>query len=145
MSLTAWTAEVARRLAPPAPTLGRLGERAAARMLRRKGYVIVAGGRRTRYGELDLIAVQDRSTVVFVEVKTRRSDRAGRPAEAVDAEKQRRLADAALGFLKAHGLLEHPARFDVVAIVWPKGAREPSLIEHFENAFEPPGMGRFFG
>lgn len=145
MTVAAWTETIRQRLAPPTPTLGRRGERAAARLLRRKGYIIVAGGRRSRYGELDLIAVEGRKTVVFVEVKTRRNLRAGRPAEGVDADKQRRIAGAALVFLKANGLLEYPARFDVVAIVWPKGARRPHAIEHFENAFEPPGMGRYFG
>jgi putative endonuclease len=132
-------------LAPRPRSLGQRGEVAAARLLRRKGYTIVAGGRRTRFGEIDLIAVQDRQTVVFVEVKTRRNLRGGHPAEAVDAEKQRRISNSALAYLKSHGLLEYPARFDVIAILWPKDASGPSAVEHIENAFEPPGQGRFFG
>ncbi len=123
--------------------LGLRGERHAARVLRRMGYRIVAGGARSRFGEIDLIAVQGR-TIVFVEVKTRRSDRAGAPAEAVNAAKQRRISASALAFLKTHGLLEHRARFDVIAIIWPADAREPSSVEHFKNAFEPPGFGQFY-
>ena len=124
--------------------LGLRGERYAARYLRRKGYKIVARGTRSRRGELDLVAVDGR-TVVFVEVKTRRHAGDGSPAVAVDAEKQRRIARAALVFLKRHGLLEHAARFDVVAIIWPKVARRPTSVEHFVNAFEMPnGLGQFY-
>ncbi|QDU90883.1 hypothetical protein Pla175_42960 [Pirellulimonas nuda] len=112
-------------------------------MLRRSGYKIVAGGARSRFGEIDLIAVQGR-TIVFVEVKTRRTTRAGDPADAVGASKQQRIAASALAFLKSHGLLEHAARFDVIAIVWPADARRPASARHFENAFSPPGFGQFF-
>lgn len=123
--------------------LGLRGERYAARYLRRKGYKIVARGTRSRHGELDLVAVDGR-TVVFVEVKTRQQATDESPAAAVTLEKQRRIARAALVFLKSHGLLENPARFDVVAIVWPEAARKPAKVEHFVNAFElPSGRGLF--
>ncbi len=122
--------------------LGARGERAAARFLRRLGYKIVGRGVRNESGELDLVAVDGR-TVVFVEVKTRAAEE-GRPAEAVDAEKQRRLTLAALAFLRRHDLLEYPARFDIVAITWPAGGAKP-LIEHFPNAFPAAaGHGQFF-
>ena len=126
----------------PRRSLGNRGERAAAKYLRRQGYKIVAHGNRLRPGELDLVAVDGR-TVVFVEVKTRRSDRYGNPAEAVDLQKQRRLTRLAVTYLKRHGLLEYPARFDVVAITWPEDRRRP-LIEHFENAFEAVGKGEYY-
>jgi putative endonuclease len=125
----------------PSKGLGQRGEEAAARYLRRLGYKIVARGERDRLGELDLVAV-DRPAVVFVEVRTRTSQSAGHPVETVDAAKQRRLTRLALAYLKRHGLLEYQARFDVVAITWPPGARRPT-IEHFKNAFEcvgPDGM-----
>jgi len=118
-------------------SLGQRGEAEAARYLRRLGYKIVARGSRSHLGELDLVAV-DGQTVVFVEVKTRESSSGGHPAEAVTAEKQRRLTRLGLAFLKRHGLLEYPARFDVVAITWPEGARRPK-IEHIASAF--PAMG----
>lgn len=137
----AWGAAVFRRWFP-ARTLGQQGEALAAKFLRRRGYIIVGRSERDRLGELDLVAV-DQRTVVFVEVKTRRGDSAGLPQEAVDAEKQRRLARAAAGYLKRHGLLEHAARFDVVAITWPEGGSRPT-IELIQNAFEPPGRGQMF-
>ncbi|MBL9122288.1 MAG: YraN family protein [Planctomycetaceae bacterium] len=123
-------------------SLGQRGERAAARHLRRLGYRIIRRSQRTSAGEIDLIAVDGR-TLVFVEVKTRASHDKGHPAEAVDRQKQARLTRLALGFLKRHGLLEHSARFDVVAVTWPVGERRPT-IEHFQNAFEPHGPGQMF-
>lgn len=121
-------------------TLGQRGERLAARFLRRQGYRIVARGSRSRLGELDLVAVDGR-TVVFVEVKTRRSHRAGTPAAAVGPRKQRQLTYLALAFLKRHGLLDNPARFDVVAITWPDDLRSPA-VEHFQHAFEATDVGQ---
>ena len=46
-------------------------------------------------------------------------------------------------FLKRHGLLEHPARFDVIAVTWPPARRRPT-IEHFQNAFEAVGKWEFY-
>ena len=123
--------------------LGKRGELAAAKFLRRKGYLIVAQGERRGVGEIDLVAV-DQRTVVFVEVKTRRTHDAGHPLEAVDANKQKRLTRIALSYLRRHELLENPARFDVVGITWPDD-RSPPVIEHFRNAFEPVGHGQMFG
>jgi putative endonuclease len=123
------------RLSPP-KTLGQRGEAAAARFLRRRGYKILARGDRRGPGELDLVVLaRDRKTIVFVEVKTRRSDEAGHPLEAVDQLKQRRLTLLAVTFLKRHRLLQLPARFDVVAVTWPAG-KWFARIEHVPNAFD---------
>jgi putative endonuclease len=123
---------------------GDRGERASARFLRRKGMRILQRGYRTTLGEIDLIA-RDGGTLVFVEVKTRRR---GEPAEAVTPLKQRRITQAALHFLKRHGLLDAPravpCRFDIVAVVWPDGRGRPT-IEHIPDAFEAVGPpGQFF-
>ncbi len=126
----------------PEKTLGQRGEAAAAGYLRRRGYRILARGDRFGPGELDLVAL-DRDTIVFVEVKTRQSHDAGHPAEAVDDVKQRRLTKLAVTFLKRHGLLERPARFDVVAVTWPAGKRRPA-IEHLKNAFDAVGKWEFY-
>jgi len=126
--------------------LGARGEAAAAKFLKRKGYKIVARGQRNRLGEIDLIAVDltpSRRSVVFVEVKTRTSDQAGRPVEAVDVRKQQQLTRVCLAYLKRHDLLECRARFDIVAVTWPVGARAPQ-IEHFADAFEAIGQGQLF-
>jgi putative endonuclease len=123
--------------------LGRRGEDAAARFLRRLGYRILERSSRSRPGELDLVAL-DGQTIVFVEVKTRRGLEAGHPVEAVTPDKQRRLTRLAVTWLKRHHLLEQPARFDVVAVIWPDEGRRPARIEHFPNAFDACGQWEFY-
>ncbi|MEX0614202.1 MAG: YraN family protein [Pirellulales bacterium] len=137
MGLRAW---LAKRF--PKKSLGQRGEDAAAKYLKRHGYRILARGLDSRLGELDIVAVDGR-TIVFVEVKTRRSTDAGHPAEAIDPRKERRMTQAALAYLKAQGLLQYAARFDVVAITWPVNLERPT-IEHYKNAFSPVGSGQFF-
>jgi putative endonuclease len=126
----------------PKNSLGDRGEDAAAKFLKRQGFHILARGLDSPLGELDIVAVDGR-TVVFVEVKTRRSDDAGRPSEAIDQRKEQRMTQAALAYLKSNRLLNYSARFDVVAITWPDDTRKPT-IEHFKNAFSPVGAGQFF-
>ena len=140
MALAELKSKVAAWFAPK--SLGQRGEEAAARFLRKLGYIIVARGHRDRIGEIDLVAVDGR-TVVFVEVKTRTSQEAGHPADAVDEHKQRQLTRLALSYMKRHDLLECKARFDVVAITWPDHKGKPK-IEHFKNAFEPVGVQGMF-
>src|SRR4051812_49229015 len=123
-------------------SLGCRGEDAAACHLKKLGYVIVARGHRDNLGEIDLIAVDGR-TVVFIEVKTRTTDDAGHPADAVDQAKQRRLTRLALSYLKRHDLLECQTRFDVIAVTWPTNRRHPT-IEHFKSAFEAVGFDGMF-
>ena len=121
----------------PTRPLGRRGEAAAARYLRRRGYQILARGDRLRPGELDLVALRRPHDRLRRGQDPAVAD-AGHPSEAVDAAKQRRLTRLAVTFLKRHGLLEYPARFDVVAVTWPEGQRRPT-IEHIQNAFEAVG------
>jgi putative endonuclease len=90
---------------------------------------------------MDLIAL-DGECIVFVEVKTRSSHAAGHPSEAVTFEKRRQLTRVALAWLKRRGLLDHRARFDVIAITWKAGA-DP-VVEHYKNAFEPVGAGQLY-
>lgn len=134
--LAQWIDALADRIFPG--DLGARGERAAARYLRRRGYVIVGRRLRTRLGEIDLIAIHGR-TVVFVEVKTRRAADAD-PTESVDADKQRRLSRLAVAYLKRHGLLEHAARIDVVAVTWPAQRGVPQIM-HVQDAF-PVQLGQ---
>lgn len=121
----------------PTPSLGKRGEDAAAGFLRARGFQIIEQGRRYRFGELDLVAI-DGDSIVFVEVKTRTSDDRGTPADAVDRRKRERLTRAALAYLKSKRLLDRRTRFDVVAVVWPDPDGEPK-IEHLRGAFEAAG------
>ncbi|HEX3598960.1 MAG TPA: YraN family protein [Lacipirellulaceae bacterium] len=137
-SLRAW---IAARISLR-KSLGLRGEDAASRYLKRQGFRIIERGYDSPLGEIDIIAIDER-TVVFVEVKTRTSGDAGHPTEAIDATKQRRMTQAALAYLKSKRLLQNAARFDVVAINWPTDQRQPT-IEHYQNAFAPTGSGQFF-
>jgi putative endonuclease len=137
MGLRSW---IASRRRPK--SLGQRGELVAARYLKRVGYHILARHLDLPLGELDLIAVDGR-TVVFVEVKTRVSNSAGHPADAIDDRKEQRMTQAALAYLKSHRLLNHAARFDVVAVTWPADAKQPT-IEHIIDAFPAVGRGQFF-
>jgi len=118
---------------------GTRSERAAARHLRQLGYRIVARNYTCPHGELDLVAVLD-GCVVFVEVRSTESADGERPAASVDAVKQAKLTRVALHFLAAKRLLGHPARFDVITLHTPAGAREP-VVTHYPHAFE--AVGRF--
>jgi putative endonuclease len=122
--------------------LGRQGEKRAAAFRKQQGIQVLARGVANHFGEIDLVGL-DGDTIVFVEVRTRRSLDAGHPAESVTAEKQGRLTRAALAFLKQNRLLDRRSRFDVVAILWPDGAKSPE-IEHYKNAFEAAGHGRLY-
>jgi putative endonuclease len=93
-------------------------------------------------GEIDIIAV-DGETVVFVEVKSRRTHATGHPAEAVDARKQIQLTRLALQYMRRHNLLDYAWRFDIVAVTWPKDARRPT-VEHLPGAFAPCGVESMF-
>ena len=133
---------MAERLWPKAVPLGQRGELAAARFLRSSGYKVVAGGFRRRFGEIDLVAIDDQ-TLVFVEVKTRASAAAGQPVETVDHRKQQRLVQTALAFMKRRRLLECRARFDIIGIVWPDPSESPRLM-HYPSAFESSSFGQFY-
>ncbi len=98
----------------------------AAEYLKKQGYKILDRQFRTRFGEIDLVAMDGRE-IVFVEVKTRRSSVHGFPEEVVTETKLHRLETAAESYLKARALEGRPYRFDVVAIL---GEGKDVDIEH---------------
>lgn len=104
--------------------LGAAGEAQAAAWYEAHGYVVVDRNWRCGEGELDLVVRSSRE-LVFVEVKTRRSDRFGVPAEAVTLAKQRRLRALAGRYLEGTGARAASLRFDVVSIL----AGELEVIE----------------
>jgi putative endonuclease len=113
---------------------GKAGEDVACDELRRRGYAILARRYRTRVGELDIVA-RDGDTLVFIEVKARRSLAFGAPEEAVTWRKQRKLQTMASDFLARSRLMDVPCRFDVVAVSFPTAAGSPR-VEVFQQAFD---------
>ena len=122
--------------------LGDRGELEAERFLLRQGMVIVGRKHEDWFGEIDLIAVDGR-TLVFVEVKTRKSDWAGLPVEAVDQSKQDKLIKTATGFIKNNHLMDCQFRFDIVSIIWRSPEDQPEL-SHYRSAFEPKEQFQLF-
>lgn len=126
----------ARRARPVAQRVGTWGEQMAARFLRSKGYQIL--GRNVRFGsrlELDLVARSPApETLIFVEVKARRSELFGRPITAVNRAKQRMIGRAASRYLRKLTARPRRIRFDVVEVVGSPGDSEP-VVRHIENAF----------
>jgi putative endonuclease len=112
--------------------LGMRGEQLVVEMLKGLGYKIVERNYRCPFGEIDLIA-RHRGTLVFVEIKTRRTKPLAYAKEAVNAGKQRRLSKTALAYMKANAELDTSARFDVVAVSLING---PPEVEVVTDAFE---------
>jgi putative endonuclease len=112
--------------------IGKRGESAAVRFLKKSGYKILEQNYRTRLGEIDIIA-RDRQTIVFIEVKTRRSLGYGSPKMAITPKKQRNISMTALYYLKINDQSHADARFDVVTVLTEGGHADIDIIK---NAFE---------
>jgi putative endonuclease len=111
--------------------LGEWGEQVAVDYLETHGYIIIDRRVHLAHGEIDIVAHEGR-TLVFVEVKTRRSNAYGDPAQAITRAKARHLALAAREYL-GHQMV--PAvRFDVVAILHSDG--ETPQVELYKNALD---------
>ena len=111
--------------------LGSEGERATANYLAGRGYHILERNFRCPGGEVDLIAL-DGATLVFVEVKLRRSLARGTPIEAVTTVKQGRVRKAAQVYLSYSGRVFQRIRFDVVCVM--KSSKNTD-ITHLKAAF----------
>jgi putative endonuclease len=107
---------------------GDIAEERARRHLEGYGLRTVARNFQSRFGELDLI-MREQQTLVFVEVRYRRSSRFGGAIASIDAKKQRRLIATAHGYLQQHPH-NGPCRFDVIAI-----STTANEIEWLQNAF----------
>lgn len=120
---------------------GREAERLAAEWLAARGFEILDRNHAIRQGEVDLVC-REGEVLCFVEVRSRGTAALGSPAETVDARKRARVVAAATHWALAHGGLERPIRFDVVAVTFEEGAAP--AVEHVRNAFEATGAARLF-
>lgn len=106
--------------------LGDAGENKAVKHLKKQGYKILHRNFKCKFGEVDIIA-EVGDTICFIEVKTRNSDKFGRPCEAVTLERQHRYKNCAK-FYFANRQITYNIRFDIIEVY--KGE-----INHIENAF----------
>ncbi len=111
--------------------IGRFGEDAAVKHLKKKGYKIAARNYSCKFGEIDIIARQGES-LIFVEVKTRSSVLYGTPAEAVTYNKKQHIVNAAKHYLM-QAEYDGNVRFDVIEVYLSERGRAERL-EHIENA-----------
>lgn len=107
---------------------GTWGEAQACKYLKKKKYKILAQNYSNKFGEIDIIAFKD-GTTVFVEVKTKTSLEFGRPCEMVDEIKQEKIRKTATLYLITNKLIDTPVRFDVIEVL---GENDINMIE---NAF----------
>ena len=105
--------------------MGRWGEEVAACYLIRKGYTIVERDWKSGHRDIDIIAVDENRTVVFVEVKTRRNRLFGEPEESVDYRKLRNLKAAINHYVK-YRRIDNEIRFDIITVVGTIGS-EPEI------------------
>lgn len=111
--------------------LGRDGEDVAERLYRKMGFRVLDRNFRCKAGEIDLV-VRRGPLVVFCEVKSRRTDRWGEPAEAVGYAKQARLRRLAAVWLRERRPGPIDIRFDVVSVIVRRGR---SYVRHIPDAF----------
>jgi len=112
--------------------LGQRGERHAAKYLRKGGMKIIARNRMlggSLKGEIDLIGIEG-EFLVFVEVRTRGSEGFMTPEESIRFDKRKALLRSVRRLIRKHKTAGLVPRIDVVAIVWPAGAKEPSVVRH---------------
>ncbi len=111
---------------------GKHGEDLAVDHLKREGYRIIKRNYRCVFGEIDIVA-RDEKTLVFVEVRSRKTNRYGNPRESVGLSKKMKISKIALNYLKEKQFQNSHARFDVIAI---KMLPDGNKVELIKNAFD---------
>jgi len=111
--------------------IGKWGEETAAEYLKQRGYEIIARNARTPFGEIDIIAKQA-DTLIFVEVKTRTSNKMGLPEESITPRKREHML-AAADYYAAEHEIDH-WQIDVIAIEGKPNSDIQPKITYFENA-----------
>jgi len=117
---------------------GGFGEDKACLYLEKQGYNITARNFRLKVGEIDIIA-ENAERLAFVEVKTRKLMGMGRPSDAVNYAKQRKIIKTAQIYL-ARNPTEKLVGFDIIEVVI-TDSTSPDVVEinHFEDAFDASG------
>lgn len=107
------------------------GEELAAKFLKEKGYRIIDRNFRKGYGEIDIVAVKDK-TLVFIEVKTKTSNFKGTPLEQINFYKLRNLIKTAQFYKMLNPKLPEALRIDAVSVLLDNNSN-PVSIDHVEN------------
>lgn len=113
--------------------VGDYGEALAVKYLQNKGYIIRDTNWHCQHGELDIVA-QHNGLLIFVEVKTRRSDQISTALMGITPSKREKLITAVYTYLDEHELDEATWRIDAIGIAIRKG--QPPLTQHVEDALD---------
>lgn len=124
-----------KKILSDAHLLGQWGQKQCEKFYKVKGFKILARNFSCKTGELDIVVGQSDGTVVFVEVKTRKSEKYAQAESAITYPKKLRMVKAARLFIKDYKLENNPLRFDVVIVI--PDEKGKAQIRHYENAFIP--------
>lgn len=95
--------------------LGGFGERAAEKYLIRNKYKIIERNYRCKFGEIDIVALEE-DNLVFIEVKTRTTEKYGNPSDAINFIKKKHMTKTALNYINHKKMQNYFCRFDVVEV-----------------------------
>ena len=112
---------------------GNKAEEQAAKYLEEKGYKILARNFSSPMGEVDIIAQDKQKTLVFVEVKQRKTNLFGGGLAAVNKAKQRRITLTAAAYINKTKINYTALRFDIITVI-------AGVLTHYENAFLPQNL-----
>ena len=112
---------------------GNKAEDQAAEYLKGKGYKILARNFSCKMGEIDIIAQDKQKTIIFVEVKQRKTNLFGGGLAAVNKAKQRRITLTAAAYIKKTKINYTALRFDIITVT-------AGVLQHYENAFLPQNL-----
>lgn len=112
--------------------IGKLGEDIAVNYLKQKGYKILDRNFECRQGEIDIIAT-DKNEIVFIEVKTRTSNKYGTPSEAVNKIKQKHMLQTIKYYLYIRNLSDEFVRIDVIEVYIKDNVYK---VNHIKKALE---------
>ncbi len=107
---------------------GKQAEEMAAKFLENNGYNVIERNFRTRFGEIDIVATEG-DTLVFVEVRFRRSKDFGLPEETINSRKIQKIVNTAYRYISMKNPHFSDIRFDVIAV-------DTEGVRHIKNAFE---------
>lgn len=117
--------------------IGDIGEEYTCKYLKKEGYKILSRNFTTKFGEIDIIAV-NKTNIAFVEVKTRHQNPMVRPCLAVNKNKQMKIMRCAYLYLKANKLNQQP-RFDIAEVYLKSNSSKLHHINYMKGAFIQEG------